>query len=89
MPRRSKTSTATLISSREKGFLALGEELQQKVVNINCSPERQLKLEPSTVAIQGSMDEISYLEGQKPAPRLSFLAGKRDFWLWVKSYNKK
>ena len=65
--------------------MALGKELQLKVVNIYCSTERQLKFEPSTVAIQGSMDEISYLEGQKPAPRLSFLAGKRDFWLWVKS----
>ena len=71
----------------ETAILTLDEELQGIVFYQKCSPECQLKLEPSTVAIQGSMDEISYLEGQKPAPRLSFLAGKRDFWLWVKSYN--
>ena len=50
--------------------MAVDEELQQQVVNRNCSPERQLKVQPSTVIIHAQMDEIFHLKGKKIESRL-------------------
>ena len=66
--------------------MAVDEELQQQVVNRNCSPEGQLKVEPSTVIIHAQINEIFQLKGQKTASRLTFLLEKRYLWLWMKSY---
>ena len=51
---------------------ALDEELQQQVVHRNCSPARQLKVEPSTVIIHAQTDEIYHLKGQKSPSRVAF-----------------
>ena len=48
--------------------MAVDEELQQQRVNKNYSPERQLKLQPSTVIIHAQIDEICHLKGQKTQP---------------------
>ena len=65
------------IFGRKKAITALDEELQQQVVNRNCSHERNLKVEPSTVIIHAQTDEIYHLKGQKSASRVAFLVGKR------------
>ena len=54
----------------------MDEELQLKVLVGNCSPERQLKAEPSTVIIHAQTDEIYHLKGQKIASRVAFFAGE-------------
>ena len=52
---------------------ALNEELQKKVKDQNCSPKRQLKVEPSTFIIHAQTDEIFHSEGQNSVSRLAFL----------------
>ena len=61
--------------------MAMDEELQQQVLNRNCSPARQLKVEPSAAIIHAQTDEIYHLKGPKIASRVTFLLGKWDLWL--------
>ena len=70
-------------------MLALNEELHKNIKNQNCSPKRQLKVEPSTVIIHAQMDEIFHLKGKKIDSRLKFLLGKipippAKFWKFFK-----
>ena len=67
----------------------MDEELQLKVLVGNCSPERQLKAEPSTVIIHAQIDEIYHLKSQKTASQLAFLLGKRYLCPWMNTYNNK
>ena len=53
---RSKNCIASSIFRRKKAITALDEELQQQVEHRNCSPARQLKVEPSTVIIHAQID---------------------------------
>ena len=53
--------------------MAVDEELQQQVLNRNCSPARQVKVEPSAAIIHAQTDEIFHSEGQNSVSRLAFL----------------
>ena len=69
--------------------MAMDEELHQQVVNRNCSPKCNIKVEPLTFIIHAQTDEIYHLKGQKTASRAAFLVGKTLLQPWMKSYNNK
>ena len=63
--------------------MAVNEELQQQVLNRNCSPARQVKVEPSAAIIHAQTDEIYHLKGPKTALQLAFLLGKKSASCWL------
>ena len=73
----------------EMAILALDEELQEIVLYQKCSPECQLKVEPSTAFIGCHILEIFHFLRQKLVLRLLKMLEKGLFWLRMKSYKKK
>ena len=63
----------------ERAILALDEELQEIVLNQKCSPECQLKVEPSTAFIVCQIPEIFHFLWQKLVLQLLKLYGKGYF----------
>ena len=63
----------------EMAILALDEELQEIVLNQKCSPECQLKVEPSTAFIGRPILEIFHFLWQKLVSRLLKLYGNGYF----------
>ena len=59
----------------ETAILALDEELQEIALNQKCSPECQLKVEPSTAFIGCQTLEIFHFLWQKLVSRLLKLYG--------------